>query len=385
LYPTPEEEIRRLKALKRNPIYWLFVLARDALGSRASLFGMPCLPETLERGSGGTGGLTRVFRSRPKAASPEAWLAHIIQEWQPDIIQTLGLDHAQGGFFYYGVRKSFGLEKYGKWVLQLRGGSDLTLNRHDHVKAARISRVLKECDQIISDNVQNIAYAEEMGVPRDKFADVVPVPGTGGIDVEALSSALNAPPSHRERLILWPKAYECPWSNALPVLEAIRVAWERIRPCSIYMTAAVQDEVYQWFNTLPCEIKEHCKLTDRMPHNQIIDLMRRARVLLIPSLVDGIPNSLYEAMACGAFPVVSPLDTISALVAERKNVLFARNLYPEEIAEALVDAMSDDQLVDHACSENLMLVKQMADRKCIREQVVNFYREISNSPKPRGV
>jgi glycosyltransferase involved in cell wall biosynthesis len=113
--------------------------------------------------------------------------------------------------------------------------------------------------------------------------------------------------------------------------------------------------------------------------------MCRARVLLIPSLVDGIPNSLYEAMACGAFPVVSPLDTISALVAERKNVLFARNLYPEEIAEALVEAMSDDQLVDHACSENLMLVKQMADRKRIRERVINFYREISNSPKSRGV
>jgi len=384
-YPTPEEELRRLKALKRNPKYWLFVLAREALGSRGSLFRMAWLHEALERASGGTGGLPRVFRSKPKAESPEAWLAQIIQEWQPDIIQTLGLDHAQGGFFYYGVRKSFWLEKYGKWVLQLRGGSDLTLNRHDHVMAARISEALKECDQIISDNLQNIVYAEEMGVPRGKFADIVPIPGAGGIDVEALSSAWNAPPSRRERLILWPKAYESPWSKALPVLEAIRIAWERIRPCSIYMTAAVQDEVYQWFNTLPSEIKQHCKLTDRMPHKQIIDLMCRARVLLIPSLVDGIPNSLWEAMACGAFPIVSPLDTISALVAERRNVLFARNLYPEEIAEALVEAMSDDQLVNHACSENLMLVKQMADRKCIREKVINFYRETSHSPKSHGV
>jgi glycosyltransferase involved in cell wall biosynthesis len=374
LYPTPEEEIKRLKALKRNPIYWVFALARGALGSRASLLGMPWLHEALERASGGTGGLPRVFRSKPKAASPAAWLAQIVQDWKPDIIHTLGLDHDQGGFFYYGVRKSFGLEKYGKWVLQLRGGSDLTLNRHDHVMAARISQVLKECDQIISDNLQNIAYAEEMGVPKDKFADLVPIPGTGGIDVKALSSAWSAPPSRRERLILWPKAYECPWSKALPVLEAIRIAWESIRPCSIYMTAAIQDEVYQWFNTLPGEIKQQCHISDRIPHKQIIDLMCRARVLLIPSLVDGIPNSLYEAMACGAFPIVSPLDTISALVAERKHVLFARNLYPAEIAEALVESMANDALVDAAARRNLELVKRLADRSVLGLSLVRYYR-----------
>jgi glycosyltransferase involved in cell wall biosynthesis len=373
-YPTPEEEINRMKALKRNPIYWVFALARGALGSRASLFGMPGLHEALERASGGATGLPRVFRSKPKAASPEAWLAQIVKEWQPDIIHTLGLDHDQGGFFYYAVRKRFRLEKYGKWVLQLRGGSDLTLNRHDHVMGARISRVLKECDQIITDNLQNIAYAEEMGVPKDKFADLVPIPGTGGIDVKALSSAWIALPSRRERLILWPKAYECPWSKALPVLEAIRIAWERIRPCSIYMTAAIQDEVYKWFNTLPGEIKQHCHLSDRMPHKQIIDLMCRARVLLIPSLVDGIPNSLYEAMACGAFPIVSPLDTISALVAERKHVLFARNLYPAEIAEALVESMANDALVDAAVQGNLELVRRLADRSVLGPSLVRYYR-----------
>ena len=377
LYPTPEEELGRLKALKRNPMYWLFVFARDELGPRASLFGMPWFHEALERASGDTGGLPRVFRSKPKATSPEAWLAQIIQEWQPDIIHTLGLDHDQGGFFYYGVRKSFGLEKYAKWVLQLRGGSDLTLNRHDGVMAARISQVLTECDQIISDNLQNIAYAEEMGVPRDKFADLVPIPGTGGIDVATLSRAWNTPPSRRERLILWPKAYETPWSKALPVLEAFRVAWKRIRPCSIFMTAAVQEEIYHWFNTLPSEIKQHCHLRDRMPNKQIIDLMCRARALLIPSLVDGVPNSLYEAMACGAFPIVSPLDTISSVVAERINVLFARNLYPQEIAQALIEAMSDDVLVDKAARTNLELVKHLADRATIGPRVLQYYRKMA--------
>jgi hypothetical protein len=45
--------------------------------------------------------------------------------------------------------------------------------------------------------------------------------------------------------------------------------------------------------------------------------MARSRVMLAPSLVDGIPNSLYAAMACGAFPIVSPLDTITTVVEKK--------------------------------------------------------------------
>jgi len=68
--------------------------------------------------------------------------------------------------------------------------------------------------------------------------------------------------------------------------------------------------------------------------------------MLAPSLIDGVPNVLYESMACGAFPIVSPLDTIRPVVKNEKNVLFARNLYPQELAEALTRAMTDDDLVD---------------------------------------
>jgi glycosyltransferase involved in cell wall biosynthesis len=323
-----------------------------------------------------------VIPPQPKAASAEAWLARIIQEWQPDVIHTLGLDHDQGGFFYYGVRKTFGLEKYGKWVLQLRGGSDLTLNRHDPEMAVRISEVLKECDRIICDNIQNIVYAEEIGVPRDKFDDIVPIPGTGGIDVEAFSNAWDVAPSRRERIILWPKAFNCPWSVALPVYEALKIAWDRIKPCKIHMLAMTPD-ARMWFNALPPDIRPHCHARDRIPRQEVLSLMQQSRVLLAPSLVDGIPNSMYEAMAAGAFPIVSPLETIASVVENERNVLFARNLYPNEIADALIRAMNDDALVDGAAQRNLTLVRRIADRSSICLRVRAFYEMLAG--QNRGV
>jgi glycosyltransferase involved in cell wall biosynthesis len=94
---------------------------------------------------------------------------------------------------------------------------------------------------------------------------------------------------------------------------------------------------------------------------------------------------MYEAMAVGTFPIVSPLKTISSVVEAEKHVLFARNLYPEEIAEALTRAMTEDALVDTAAKNNLELVKKVADRAAIRERVIQYYDTLMRQvQKERG-
>jgi hypothetical protein len=59
------------------------------------------------------------------------------------------------------------------------------------------------------------------------------------------------------------------------------------------------------------------------------------------------------------------------------NVLFARNLYPEEIARALVRGMSDDRLVESLVAANARLVEKTADRAQIRGQVSDYYRHLA--------
>ncbi len=306
----------------------------------------------------------------------DTWLANVIRNWKPDIVHTLGLFDNQGGWFYLETRQKFSLEHYGKWVLQLRGGSDLTLRRHDPEYCRRIQLALSECDQIICDNQANIKYASELGIPTNKFAPIVPVPGTGGLDLTNKDFAEMILPSKRDRIILWPKAYESQWSKALPVLEAIQAAWDKIRPCEIYMLAMSPD-VYEWFLSMPEEIRKHCHTEKRISRQEVFSLMSQARILLVPSLVDGVPNSLYEGMAYGAFPIISPLETITSIVNEEQNVLFARNLYPDEIASALIRAMSDDALVDKAAEHNLHLVREIANRSMIKNKVVNYYQMLA--------
>jgi glycosyltransferase involved in cell wall biosynthesis len=142
------------------------------------------------------------------------------------------------------------------------------------------------------------------------------------------------------------------------------------------MLATLPDaRMYYW--TLPEQMRRACRLRDRVPRSEALDAMTRARVMLAPSLVDGTPNSMFEAMAAGALPIVSPLETIIPLVEDERNVLFARNLYPEEIAAALVRAMTDDALVDEAAQRNLELVKRIANRDEVRARVVKFYESLA--------
>lgn len=302
------------------------------------------------------------------------WLLGVLRDWKPHIVHTMGLDAAG---FYLGVRRR--LEDAGapRWVLQTRGGSDLQLAHLDPELRPGIARVLCACDQLLSDNSMNFRIARDMGVREEQLSTIGTVPGTGGIDVDALAAKWQGLTSTR-RMILWPKAFEAPWSKALPVFEALKICWDQIQPCTVQMLA-MHPEALAYFRTLPEHIRAACSVSDRIPRGEVLELMTRARVMLAPSLVDGTPNSMFEAMAAGALPIVSPLETIRTVVADEQNVLFARNLYPHEIADALVRAMNDDMFVDAVAERNLSLVRRIADRKEIRERVVAYYKRLAGS------
>jgi glycosyltransferase involved in cell wall biosynthesis len=261
-------------------------------------------------------------------------------------------------------------------VVTVRGGPELEVDRLRKDCADRIAEVFANCDQLIADCEQNYELAVQLGLARRAVSPLGAVPGTGGVDVDALTDRWRLLPSERERLILCPKAYEGRQSKVLPVYESLQSCWDEIGPCRIQMLAA-NDEALDWYRALPDHIRQSCHIRRRVRREEVLELMTQARVMLAPSLVDGVPNVLYEAMACGAFPVVSPLATIRTVVKDRENVLFARNLYSGEIAERLRTAMADDALVDAAAQRNVERVKEFADRRAIRSRVIRYYEELA--------
>jgi len=314
----------------------------------------------------------------PPAASPEAALAAVVREWRPDIIHTLGFDPAS--YLYLRARDEHGLSAIGRWIAQARGGPDIALQQFSPDFRPKIEDVLTKCDHFIADNQRNYEYARELGLAPDKIENpgMGIVSGAGGLDLKSLRTRWRMPPSKRERLIVWPKAYEVVSSKAMPVFEAILLAWDKIKPCRIEMLWMDQPEVRIWYERMfPPEIRENCPASGLLPHEQTLALIARARVMMAPSLSDGIPNSMMEAMALGAVPLVSPIETITPVVRAEENVVFARNLYPQEIADALVRLMSDDPLVDRLAARNTVRVYDLADRTRFRGRALEYYEQVA--------
>ncbi|MCJ2126407.1 glycosyltransferase family 4 protein [Methylobacterium sp. J-077] len=317
-------------------------------------------------------------------ADLEEALANVIRAWEPDIIHTLGFDPSS--FLYLEVLRRFPDAKVGAWVAQARGGSDTALPRYSPSIRPVIEEIFQKCDHFIADNAENYQFAQTAGLAKSKIEQpgMGVVPGPGGLDLDTMRSQWTDLPSKRERLIVWPKAYETPWAKANPVFEGIIQAWDRIKPCRIEMLWMDNPYIQMWYQKLFSEeMRASCVARERVSHDVALDLFAQARVMLAPSLVDGIPNSMMEAMALGAVPIVSPIETIVPVVEDGRNVIFARNLYPDEIAEALVRTMSDDALVDRIATANIEHVKGLADRKAIRQRAITFYDEVAQAAQQR--
>jgi glycosyltransferase involved in cell wall biosynthesis len=81
-------------------------------------------------------------------------------------------------------------------------------------------------------------------------------------------------------------------------------------------------------NTIP----DNVKLLSFQDRQQTLKLYQRHKIFLIPSLTEGLPNTLCEAMLCGCIPIVSKMGILPdilgghGLILERRNVQLLREL-----------------------------------------------------------
>ena len=113
------------------------------------------------------------------------------------------------------------------------------------------------------------------------------------------------------------------------------------------------------------DLKQKVFFAGRKPHEEIVHWINASDMLCLPSIREGRPNVVIEALACGKPVVASRVGGIPELVNHTNGILVTPN-QPGELARAIAQALdrkwSPERIVDsvqnlswQACAEQFML------------------------------
>jgi len=245
-------------------------------------------------------------------------------------------------------------------------GNDITLHAKGSFLMVRQTRqTLQRADGLIADTNRDIRLGGEWGFSNAKPHLVVP--GGGGIHMDRIdeSDLFTNIETLPERLpdapiVVNPRGQR-PGSLRQDVFfQAIPLVLERI-PQAVFICPSLADDIDsgRWVKSLG--IGSNTKLWPRLDRPHLWALLRRAQVFVSPSLHDGTPNSLLEAMACGCLPVVGDIESMREWIQPDVNGLLVDANSPLSLANGIIKALETPSLLETARNKNALIIAERAE------------------------
>lgn len=136
----------------------------------------------------------------------------------------------------------------------------------------------------------------------------------------------------------WKKGYHI-------ALDALKLLKERGIKFEYHIVGGVGVEDIP-FQRRDLGLEKEVQFIDRMPHNQVLELYKKADLYLLPSVEEGIANVVLEAMALGVPVVSTNCGGMAEVISNKENGFLVPIRDPEAICEAITEfnAMDVDQI-----------------------------------------
>ncbi len=303
------------------------------------------------------------------SSSTQLFTAHhvtsAIRALDPDLVHSMEVQVA--GYLTLEAKRRMG-GAFPPWLLS-NWGSDIQLfiklPRHRPV----IDRLFGEIDGYWAECGRDVALARTLGYDGPAFD---PLPASGGMRIDVEAGAV--PPSRRRAILV--KGYHGWSGRGLHILSAIYLAAPRLggRPIQVLFTGSQGSRAIS-------EIRQSTGLDiDAAPHlERHADAMLRlaeARIVIGAGISDGIGTTLLEAMSVGTFPIVGNTSCASEWVRNGRDAFIVDPHDTAAMAQALIRAVEDDELVDGAALRNREEVERRWDPVLNREPVLAAYASL---------
>ena len=147
------------------------------------------------------------------------------------------------------------------------------------------------------------------------------------------------------------------------LFEAFRVLLDKCSDAVLLMVGDYHSEQDRAAFTQQIEelgLKDRLFITGEVPHTQVLAWLKAMDIFAYPSLYEGSPNALLEAMACGLPVVGSQVDGISDLITDGENGISIPAGCVDKLSETLILLAKDQELRDQLGSAaQQMIVQQL--------------------------
>ena len=117
----------------------------------------------------------------------------------------------------------------------------------------------------------------------------------------------------------------------------------------------------------------------RIPHETMPDLLTEADIYVSTSLYDGTSVSLLEALASGAFPVVTDIPANRDWITDGKNGFLVPTDEEDILAKRIIEAIRNKALLEKSICENMSLTKEKVLWPVTIEKVKQIYEGVLGS------
>lgn len=118
------------------------------------------------------------------------------------------------------------------------------------------------------------------------------------------------------------------------------------------------------------------EIVGSIPNENLPVYLQRSHLYIAMPETEGISASLFEAMACGCFPIVPDLPANHLYIVNGKNGLLVPVKNTDTLAEAIINVCSDVQWMSEASISNRAVVEENADLSKNIKVFMDRYREL---------
>lgn len=117
--------------------------------------------------------------------------------------------------------------------------------------------------------------------------------------------------------------------------------------------------------------------TGSISRTSVAEVLRRSSAFVLPSLKEGMPLSLLEAMSCGKAVVGSDIPGIKALVKDNETGLLVPAKDVNAFASAIITVLGDEDLRKRLGSAASRAIRERYSHRIVVKKLIRLYSEVS--------